>query len=165
MNSSRSNRAISGVIRARLLDAQGVLVIDEAQWCSEGALEELRAIHDETGCGLVLAGNREVLTRLEGKQRAAAYAQLFSRISFRHVIERPEPEDVNTLLDAWNVTNPKERDYLARIASRPGGGGLRQMSKVLELASITALGEGDLEGRCLTHVEDAAAQLNTRLAA
>lgn len=164
-NTSLSNRALSAMVRDGLRDAHAVLIIDEAQWCSEAGLEELRAIHDETKCGLVLAGNRQVLSRLEGKHRAAAYAQLFSRISFRHLIERPEPDDVQVLLDAWKVTSPKERDYLNRIAMRPGGGGLRQMSKVLELASITALGEGQLEERCLTHIEDAAAQLNTRLAA
>jgi hypothetical protein len=47
------------------------------------ALEELRAIHDETGVGIVLMGNDTVLSRIEGNERSAAFAQLYSRAGVR----------------------------------------------------------------------------------
>ena len=151
-------------IRERVSKGKSLIIIDEAQHLSSEALDELRAIHDETGCGIVLVGNREVLTRVEGVAREAAFAQLFSRISLRLVLGEPHASDVDVLLDAWCVTKAAERTYLHELAARKGGGGLRTLTFVLEYATLLAQGEDEGE-RVLSHIKSAARDLSTRTAA
>jgi hypothetical protein len=143
-------------------DRKGLIVLDEAQHYSDPALEELRAIHDDTGVGLLFSGNRDVLTRIEGASRAEAFAQFFRRVGMVHQINGPEPEDVALMLGAWNVEDARERAYLTKIAMRPGGGAIGQMSQVLELATILA--NSGHEDRVLEHIEDAARQLRAKAA-
>ncbi|MDP1967153.1 MAG: AAA family ATPase, partial [Reyranella sp.] len=88
-----ASEAISVMIRDKVAGRGGLFLIDEAQHLSERALEEIRAIHDDTGVGVALTGNREVLTRIEGAGRTAAFAQLFSRVSIRMVIPAPDLAD------------------------------------------------------------------------
>ncbi len=137
--------------REKVVGRQGLFLIDEAQHLSERALEEIRAIHDDTGVGVALVGNREVLTRIEGAGRTAAFAQLYSRVSIRHVFGQPETED---------VASTSERAMLRKVALKPGGGGLRSLTKTLELATLLAQQAG--EDRVLDHLEGAWAQLSSR---
>lgn len=155
-----ASEAISIMIREKVVGRQGLFLIDEAQHLSERALEEIRAIHDDTGVGVALVGNREVLTRIEGAGRTAAFAQLYSRVSIRHVFGQPEAEDVELLLNAWAVASASERAMLRKVALKPGGGGLRSLTKTLELATLLAQQAG--EDRVLDHLEGAWAQLSSR---
>ena len=72
-------------LRSRLDGTNWVIVIDEAQHLKYAALEEIRSLTDdnpmtgEHGVGVVLIGNSEVYSRLQGRQQAQ-FAQLFSRI-------------------------------------------------------------------------------------
>lgn len=125
----------------RLRGIRGLLIIDEAQHLTDLALEVLRALHDEVGCGVALVGNSTVLTRIQGGARAAEFAQLFSRLSQSQSYDRPDAEDIEILLVAWEVTHPKEREFLTRLAAQPGC--LRTITQVLELATLTARAEGD----------------------
>ena len=59
-----------------------LLLVDEAQHLNDGHLDELRSIHDETGIGLVLAGNARLRSRFNS-EKSARFAQLTSRISAR----------------------------------------------------------------------------------
>ena len=159
-----SSNAISKLIRERVGGKQGVLIVDEAQHLGDAALEELRNIYDETGVGIVFAGNREVLTRVEGARRDANFAQFFRRIGMVHNFEVPYQEgDVDVLLNAWKVSHPRERALCTKIAMKAGGGAIGQMSNVLELATIIA--QRTHEDRAYDHIEDAAIQLRAQKAA
>lgn len=157
------NHILAQLLRDRVANRNALLMIDEAQHLDPSALEELRHLHDETGCGLVLAGNREVLTRIEGESRAAAFAQLYSRTSLRIILSKPTRVDVEVLLNAWSVTAPKEREFLSGIAMAKGGGGVRTLTQTLKYATVSAMAEP--EGvRVLDHFREAFAALSARTA-
>lgn len=131
-------RVMSDQIREYLTGRGGVLAIDEAQNLNEYAIEEIRAIHDETKVGIAFLGNGEVITRLEGQKREAAFAQRFSRNSIALQLKPPTSKDVNAILDAWNIDCQNSRNLLLNVAQRPGGGALRTLSNTLELATMLA---------------------------
>lgn len=120
--------------------SKGLLIIDEAQHLSMAALESLRAIHDATGIGLVLAGNDYVYARLTGGSRSATFAQLFSRLGKKLRLVRPSKNDALVLLDTIGVKGKKERETLVDIALKDGA--LRIMVKVWRLATMIADGKG-----------------------
>ena len=156
--SNRSTFQLSELVRRQFSSREnGLLLIDEAQHVAEKALEELRSIHDETKVGIAFVGNREVTRNIEGP-RTANFAQRFSRISMRMIIDAPDKRDVNALLEIWRVTDSREQAFLTSIAMRPGGGALRSLTKCLELASVLA--DGAKEARTLVHLKDAWAQLS-----
>lgn len=153
---------ISRAIRRQFEDkTQPLLIIDEAQHLTERSLDELRSWHDVTGVGIALFGNAGLMQKLEGQKRAIDRAQLFSRISQRLVRVKPLREDVEALIDAWEIANPKVEALVHQIAQTPGA--LRQTSFVLEMATMLARSENnDLQ---LNHVQDAWAQLSSRAVA
>lgn len=110
-----------------------VLLIDEAQHLSMAAVEALRAIHDRTGCGLVLMGNETSYTRLIGGPRTAHYAQIRSRIGLRVRLAKPTDEDIRYVAAAWGVVDERALKVLREVASRPGA--LRSVSKLLLLCA------------------------------
>jgi Enterobacteriaceae phage ATP-dependent target DNA activator len=121
---------------------------DEAQHLQVGALEELRALHDASGIGLVLAGNESVYARLRGGTRTAEFAQLFSRIGRRLYLAGSVADDVKAVMDAWHVHGKEERALLWSIAKTPGA--LRAVTKTLRLATALAVAEETtLDIRCL----------------
>ena len=143
-----------------LLEALGnpLLIIDEAQHLSEKSIEEIRSWHDETGCGIALLGNVGVLQRLEGGNRASAYAQLYSRVSLKVVRPLPLLADIDALAEAWEVFDEPFVAYLRKIGMLPGG--LRGLTMALELGSMIAAAESQTIQ--IGHVQDAWAQLSSR---
>jgi DNA transposition AAA+ family ATPase len=139
-----------------------LIVIDEAQFVGENVIEEVRAIHDDTGCGVVFCGNRQVPGRIDGNH-TAQYAQRSSRIGKRLDLTVPTGQDVSIILGAWDVIDQIEIDFLTRIAMLPGAGAIRQMSKVLEQATLMA--NAMREKRSILHLKDAADDLNAGMVA
>lgn len=131
---AKLHRAIVKRIRA----TNGLLVIDEAQHLSVAALDQIRSLHDATGIGIALVGNEQVYARMTGGNRAAYLDRLYSRIGKRVRLVKSTQADINLLLEAWNVDDPKCRAQLVEIASKPGG--LRGLTKVLRLAAMYAVG-------------------------
>lgn len=156
-----ASATLAAMVRERVEHRRSLIVVDEAQHLASDALEELRAIHDETGVGLALCGNREVLTRVEGAARQAAFAQLYSRITLRLILPGPDPQDVDVLLAAWGVEAPKEREFLRNLALKAGGGGVRSLTATLEYATILAQQEAE-EPRVLEHLKTAWTALSSR---
>jgi DNA transposition AAA+ family ATPase len=97
----RAEAAISEAILDRAERDRGVrnptdlLLIDEVDWVKMTGLEQLRAIFDGGGIGLVLIG----MPGLE--RRLARYAQLYSRIGFVHEFRPLGAPEVRTLLASW----------------------------------------------------------------
>ncbi|ESQ78481.1 AAA family ATPase [Asticcacaulis sp. YBE204] len=112
-----------------------LIIVDEIQFLKDGAIEELRAIHDETGVGIALVGQRDVIA---GGAGAIKGAQLRRRTASRVTIDVPDTADVNALLDAWGVTDSAMRSFMAEIGLMPGLGALGAMTTVLEYASMMA---------------------------
>lgn len=139
----------------RIRDTRGLLVIDEAQHLCHRALDQVRAIHDTTGIGVVLAGNEIVYSQMTGGKRAPGFAQLFSRIGKRVYLDKPRIGDVDTLLDAWGITERKAREYCRLIGRRPGA--LRGLTQTLRIATMFAAGAG--EALELNHIKAAWADL------
>ena len=146
------------ILTDRLKDVRALIVVDEAQHLTDVALDQLRAVHDRLGCGIVLAGNATVLTRVQGAARQAEFAQLSSRVSWSETYLKPHAEDVSILLEAWQVKHPREREFLSKVADQPGA--LRLMTQVLKMATLQARGEG--EERSLSYLRDALQQLQHR---
>ena len=107
-----------------LKGSRRLLILDEAQHLTAAAVNVLRALHDETGIGLVLCGNEEVWQRMETKGGVvrAPFAQLRDRVGYRRYLKgafvRDEVKDyaIQILpgLDRQGV------DYLHLQAERTG---------------------------------------------
>lgn len=135
-----------------------LLILDEAQHLTVQSIEEVRHWHDTTGMGIALLGNEQVQQKIDGGSRAAAFAQLFSRVAQSIVRSRPLPDDVDVLLDAWGIMDPAIAREIHRIAQLPGA--LRGVTFTLELAKMLAISEhAELN---VKHVQDAWAQLSRR---
>lgn len=153
-----SPQMLADRIKERVDGAHAVIALDDAQHLSEKALDELRGIHDVTGCGIALFGNAGLMEKLEGGTRAISHAQLFSRIGIRIVQIKAYPEDAAMLARAWGIADELMLKWLATLSQQPGG--LRGVSQVIELAMFLAASEDqDVE---LPHLQDAYAQLSAR---
>jgi hypothetical protein len=66
------------VIKKHLENSERLIIIDEAQFLPYKALELLRALNDETKCGIMLVGMEQLYHNLKG--RRGEYIQLYSRV-------------------------------------------------------------------------------------
>jgi len=108
-----------------------LLIIDEAQHLSMAALEELRSIHDETGCGLAFIGNETAYAKITGGSRTVGYAQLFSRLKTRLHVSKPTLDDVDAICENWRVGDKQAINILRKMADRPGA--LRLVTNLIRL--------------------------------
>lgn len=134
------NRALSRDIKRELTGTNGLLVIDEAQHLGIQAIEEIRSIFDAARVGLVFSGNHKVYSILTKGIRSAEFSQLSSRVGRKLAIHFPTTDDVDAILDAWEVTGNKEREYAHEVATRPGA--IRTLVNILEDATAVAQGMG-----------------------
>jgi DNA transposition AAA+ family ATPase len=118
-------------IIAKVTGTRGLLVIDEAQHLSINALEQIRAISDETGIGIVLMGNESVYSRMAGGARAPYLDRLRSRISRQLRLIRPTARDCRDMLEAYGLGNAGQK-LAEQIAAKPGA--LRVLCTTLDLA-------------------------------
>lgn len=97
-------------------------------------LDALRGVFDASGVGLAIMGNESVYTQLTGGSRKAHFAQLFSRIGKRERLSMPSPGDIDIILDAWRIIQPKARTFCHEIGIKAGA--LRMLTKVLRMARL-----------------------------
>jgi hypothetical protein len=132
---------LSRAIANKLRNAAALIVIDEAQHLSSAALDQLRTIHDKAGVGVVVAGNESVYSRLQGAERNAQFAQLYSRVGMRMTQQKARARDICALIEAWQITDQSVIGLLKVVAAKPGA--LRLMTKVIRLGTMLAAGDGD----------------------
>ncbi|MCX9146592.1 AAA family ATPase [Erythrobacter sp. WG] len=150
----------SALVVTRMTGRKGVLVVDEANWLSLEAIEELRYWHDETGVGICFLGNEELVQRIKTGPKRDQLARLQSRIANMHVQRTPEPEDVTAFCDHWGIDQPDIRRYLVTIATTPDSGGLRECKQLVEAASMLAA--ADDRGLSIGDLRDAQSERATR---
>lgn len=112
-----------------------LLVIDEAHHLTEALLDMVRCLYDRAGCGLVLAGNDPLWSRLAGGERAA---QLVSRIGVRRRFGRPKATDALLLAETLIQRAPEGKGRKAVLDAARGLGGLRAVAKLVALAGAFA---------------------------
>lgn len=135
---SRRAAALEAGVVERMSGSGGLLVIDEAQHLPLPALEEVRSLHDASGCGVALVGSDPFWLSLSGGRRAE-FAQLFSRVGMRVRLGAPAASDVSALLSAWGLAEAGIEDAAAAIAARHGA--LRGLTKALSRAHAIAKGK------------------------
>lgn len=145
----------------RLTGMNALIIVDEAQHLDDDAIEQLRAIQDVLKCGLCLAGNPEVMKRVQRGARTAAFAQLASRVSWAAHYERPTDADLEVILAAWEVVRESEKKFLKGVSA--AGGGLRSVTQCLEMATLDSRSTD--EERTLGHLKAAWQQRTTPQAA
>ncbi len=150
--------AMTSRIEALLRGTGGLLIVDEAQHLGEKSLEEIRGWHDETGIGIALVGNEDVLTRLTLGSRKDAFARLASRIAQRMIFRGPRDGDALALASAWQIEAEDQRAFVVATARQPGG--LRTCTMMLETAFMLASSDGS--PLTLGHMQDAWSHLATR---
>jgi len=148
---ARAENAIIAAVEGR----NGLLIVDEAQFLPPAGLDAVRSLHDASGMGLCFMGNETVYTQITGGSRKAHFAQIFSRVGIKTRLTNPTIGDVETIVQAWNITDAKGKSLCAEIARQAGA--LRGLTKVLRLASMM-LSEGEKALEFL-HIQTAWAQL------
>lgn len=119
---------------------QPVLLIDEAQNLSGEAVNQLRFLLDEVGCGIVLAGNEDLMTRYSMAASREGYGQVQRRIFMRVHIKTAPQVDIDLLVSKLGITDPAILRLCRQIGVRVGG--LGQVVETLEFASQIAFGAG-----------------------
>lgn len=106
-----------------------LLIIDEADLLSVRALEMLRAIFDDSQCGMVLCGLPRLLMNLTvGPQAKDNLAQLYSRIGIQVQTPNISYEELQKILHSYKITDKKIVDvFFKKVRS----GGMRKLAKIL----------------------------------
>lgn len=161
-NDVGSPQKLSQRIRERVKDLKNpVIILDEAQHLSEKAIDEARCWFDRTGVGIALLGNIGVMQRIEGGNRKAAFAQLFSRVAMKLVRPVALQADADALAAAWAIGGGQEIAQIRKVCMLPGG--LRGATHMLKLATrIAGSEQTQIDASIL---QDAWAQLSTQAVA
>ena len=130
----RNTRKMGVSLGQQLAHRRALLIYDEVQHATDGALDMIRSLHDQYEIGVALMGNHGQFARTSTGGATTAFAQFFSRIGARMVLSKANPADVDILLDDWGIEDAQSRRLLHQIAAKPYA--LRGMDKTLTMASI-----------------------------
>lgn len=107
----------------RSLRPGSLLIFDQAHLIRVAVMEQLMIFPDEYGIGVALIGNAKGYKALMD----AKLAQITSRISGANVfVEIPSDDDVDALMEAWELGGRAEREFCQLIGRQDGG--LRYLS-------------------------------------
>lgn len=143
-------------IAAKVREPGALIILDEAQHAKVEAIDELRSIHDETGCGLAIVGDENLRAIFDH----AKFAQLRRRIGRRCPSVASLDPDVVVLAEAWKVSDAEEIAFLKAVAKKPGA--LGGVTNVMEMA--TSLAKMEDEPRNLGHMRAAWSELMPEVA-
>ncbi len=118
----------------RLRDSGRLIVVDEAENLPLRALEIIRRLHDDTGCGLVLSGMPRLVANLRGKH--GELVQLYSRVSIALNLGDSMPDE--ELEEIARAAMPEADDATIAELVKQSNGNTRRMSKLMCGAVRTA---------------------------
>lgn len=100
----------------RLKGSNRLVIIDNAQRLTSGALDWLFDFHDATGCPIALVGNPDILTKI------ARVDQRFSRIGYAREVTlmKPEPAAMQLLEQLCPGDAEELKDLAVAVASQRG---------------------------------------------
>ncbi len=133
-NAKGTPQRLASDVAAKLIANHAFLIVDEAQHLSVNAIEELRSLHDRTGCALAIVGNEDLFVRFAGVGEKGIHPQVTSRLGIRFSQAKPVAEDVVVLARAWGIEDPQIVKFLRMVSEKPGA--LRGVTKVLKLAFV-----------------------------
>lgn len=146
---NRLDRAIGMKIRRN--GRQTLLIVDEAQYLTDQAVDQLRYFYDEYACGIALLGNEEIYSRFGRGDPREGFGQIHRRIGKRMRRMKPQAGDIEATIDAWEIEDPEARQLLRAVGHKPGT--LGQIAQTARLARILAAGDGEPLG--IKHVRAA----------
>ena len=111
----------------RLGGSERLIVVDEAENLPLRALEIVRRLHDETGCGLVLSGMPRLVANLRGKH--GELVQLHSRVAGALNLGDSLPDA--ELEQIARATLPEADDETIAELVKHSNGNTRRMSKLM----------------------------------
>lgn len=111
----------------RLGGSERLIVVDEAENLPLRALEIIRRLHDETGCGLVLSGMPRLVANLRGKH--GELVQLHSRVAGALNLGDSLPDA--ELEQIARATLPEADDETIAELVKHSNGNTRRMSKLM----------------------------------
>jgi len=124
-------------VRRKLKGIKKVIIVDEAEHLPYRALDLLRSLQDETGCGLVLAGLERLKHNLKG--RKGEYAQLWSRVSVGYKTKLATETEIAGILPS-NFSKTAIKSIV-----QASGNNLRRVNKIADLAKhIAKINESDV---------------------
>jgi DNA transposition AAA+ family ATPase len=110
-------------------DPTKLIVVDESDRLRIASLEQLRAVFDAGGIGLILVGMPGI------EKRLARYPQFYSRVGFVHEFRPLSTKETNRLLmRGWcpaRVTLPEMNSETVAAIVRTTGGNFRLLNRVL----------------------------------
>ena len=118
----------------RLRDSGRLIVVDEAENLPLRALEIIRRLHDDTGCGLVLSGMPRLVANMRGKH--GELVQLYSRVSVALNLGDSMPDE--ELEEIARAAMPEADDATIAELVKQSNGNTRRMSKLMRGAVRTA---------------------------
>ncbi|WP_334472041.1 AAA family ATPase [Arsenophonus sp. PmNCSU2021_1] len=140
----RNKGTLARAIWRRLTGTHGLVIVDEADHLGIDGLEQLRAIQDATGVGMVLIGNPRGLSKsARSTQGADDLARLYSRIARSKRLLKAKKADVAAIAAAWGITGESELTLVQAIAQKAGA--LRVLSHTLRQAWLMASGDAQAQ--------------------
>ncbi|NUM71988.1 MAG: AAA family ATPase [Ignavibacteriaceae bacterium] len=134
---SRLNNNVIGTINdiknqliAKLKDTGRLLIIDQAEYLSEKALDILRTIHDRTRCPIVLAGLPQLFQNLKGV--GGVNEQIFTRISMLVELKKLSDDDIRNMVHLHIPGINGEYKYFAKRCA----GNARALNLLIENVRI-----------------------------
>ncbi len=142
-----NRRAVEVGIRLKRNGRHTLLIVDEAQFLSDEAVNELRYLMDEYGVGIALLGNEDLNARYGGVRPKEGYGQLHRRIGMRVRRLHPQAGDIEAYVAAWNFGDADIIRMLKAIASRSGA--LGQVAETVKLAAVLSGDSGQLTAEAI----------------
>ena len=113
----------------RHVDPGGLIIFDHAHLIRLAVMEQLLTFPDEHGIALAFIGNTKGYKTLMD----AKLAQITSRTGGARVfVEIPGEDDIDALLEHWEIRGRKEREFCQMIGNQDGG--LRFLSETMREA-------------------------------
>jgi len=145
-NSATLNGHITDALKGDGYSA--LLIFDEAQNLNDECINEIRHYRDNAKCGIVLLGNEEGKTPYsisstvnDTSKSTWCSAQVRRRVGCRLTALKPYPEDIDTFLDAWGLSDQNVREMARKVSQRAGAFGT--LTETLRMASMIAKGRGE----------------------
>lgn len=136
VDSQGVNDYLARAIINGIKDSGRIIIVDEAQHLTPKCLEILRQIHDETGIGLVYAGNKDLVHKIN------ALEQIASRIGHVDHIPPLAEKDIQLIAESRGVPIAadavKKAAELAEGSARRFDKGFRNACRLANGAEISA---------------------------